>query len=383
MSAHPQSNRARRVFRLTPAGVCSCYRLRCGRIGVRAAHLVISCAECGHHDYMQSRPRAPTAWRRGQDRPAALTLTLALALALAGGCSNSPSAKQDLDLPAGIFGGAPAVEQPILAGMSALLGNAGTAVLPDPCASVAPGRLALIDDFEDGDTAGIEEEGRQIFWFTFHDETPGKLLPDELFLPSPGGTRDSHLAAHVNAFGFSQWGAGFGAAVTNVTGSVRCPFNASGFSGIRFSARGSGRVRVSLSVPEVVEEQFGGTCRPSAKEICNDLHGAWFTLTPTYSAYSFKWSDFVQRQFGKRALFQPARIVAMQFTFEKDQLPIDAWFDDVSWDDGSPLPDPQSSGGTGGGGSSGVQGGGSSVAGVSEGGAAGSSGSSAGETAAL
>lgn len=304
------------------------------------------------------RPRFRWGW-------AALTLPFALL----GACGNSTSSDRDPKLPANV-GGAPPVQQPTLAGTGAApalgLAGAGGSALPDPCAVVAPGRYALIDDFEDGDSIAVPEADRESYWFTVHDDSKGTIVPDSQFVPALGGAHGSILAAHVTASGFSIWGGALTANISHLAGGIRCPFNASGFSGLRFNARGSGRVRVTLSVPDVVDEQYGGTCRPSAGEVCYDTHGAWFVLTPGYRSYAFRWSDFVQRGFGKVASFQPGRIMAIQFNLETAELPIDVWIDDVSWDDGSPVTDPQSDPGAAGSGGSG-----GADADAAEGGAAG------------
>ncbi|HEY0469394.1 MAG TPA: hypothetical protein VGC79_34630 [Polyangiaceae bacterium] len=279
-------------------------------------------------------------------------------------------------MPPSFFGGAAAVVQPTLAGMSstsaAASGGGGGSALRNPCANVPEGQLALIDDFEDSNQEAVPEVDREAYWFPIKDDeaSTGILVPEKEFLGGvPGGAHGSPRAAHITASGFTIWGAAFAANISYLHEGIRCPFNARRFSGYRFFARGSGRVFVLLQVPEVIDEQYGGTCRESAGETCYDAHGIWITLTPDWQAYSVKWSDFKQRGFGTKQLpFNPATIMSMQFSFETEQLPVDVWLDDVGWDDGSPFP------ATGTGGSAGASGNGGASDTAGSGGISGSAG---------
>jgi hypothetical protein len=311
---------------------------------------------------------------------------LGLGLALASACGSSDRAPAEPALPTSFFGGAAGVEQPILAGMGpkAVAGNGGAGgnALPNPCADVPEGQLALIDDFEDGNQEAVPEVDREAYWFPIKDdeESKGVIEPENAFLGGvPGGAHGSPRAAHITASGFTLWGASFAANISHLKDGIRCPYNARRFSGYRFFAKGSGKVWVVLQIPEVIDEQYGGTCRSGAGEVCYDAHGVWITLTPDWQPYSFKWNDFKQRAFGKKAAFRPDAIMSIQFAFEKEVLPVDAWFDDVSWDDGSPFP-PVNTGGAAGTGGSGDSGGSSGSGGSSELGGASGSGGSAGSS---
>lgn len=313
----------------------------------------------------------------------------ALGLGFVAACSSSERNAVDEPLPPSFFGGgAPAIVQPTLAGASSTpvagSGGQGGSALTDPCANVPEGQLALIDDFEDNDQDAVPEPEREAYWFPLKDDeaSTGVLVPEKEFRGGvAGGAHGSAQAAHITASGFTVWGAAFAANISHLQDGIRCPFNARHFSGYRFYARGSGRVYVMLQIPAVIDEQYGGTCRPSAGDVCYDAHGMWITLTPDWKTYSYKWSDFKQRGFGKQAPFNPGTIMSLQFSFEKEQQPVDFWLDDVSFDDGSPFPPPGSvgtagAGGLGGsGGLGGASGGGGELGGFGGlGGASGASG---------
>jgi hypothetical protein len=316
-----------------------------------------------------------------------LAWSLPLVFVLPSACGKADTTVSDgPDLPSGVFGGgASGIKEPILAGMSSVgrAGGSGTVggasnALPDPCAAVPAGVRALIDDFEDGDSAAVPETDREAYWFTIHDDSTGSIVPED-FLPVPGGAHRSAYSAHVAASGYSIWGAAFSSNISHLADGIRCPFNASRFSGLRFFARGSGQARVNLQIPEVVDELYSGSCRSSQGEVCYDTHGIWITLRPQWQAYSIKWAELVQRGFGKQLPFRPGAIMSVQFSFETAELPVDAWLDDIAWEDGSPVPDPGSgaAGATGEGGAS-AEGGTSAEGGASADGGASAEGGAGG-----
>jgi hypothetical protein len=255
-------------------------------------------------------------------------------------CGKTDAPSDGPGLPSGIFGGAAGVMQASLAGAPPL-GNAGaeTTTPVEVCQNVPQGTRALLDDFDDGDSTAVPEPDREAYWFTIHDDSAGTIVPDTNFLPVPGGAHGSAGAAHITASGYSVWGAGLSANISHFAGGIRCPYNASKFSGLRFYARGSGLVRVELMVPEIVDQLYGGKCNPGAGEVCYDTHGISITPGASWQLYSFSWAQFTQRGFGKAAPFRPDAIVSLEYAFETTGLPVDVWFDDVSFQDGSAPPD--------------------------------------------
>jgi len=309
----------------------------------------------GHHLGMQhSSGVADRGWLMG-------ALTLAIGVASACGGANDPGASKPT--PSGIFGGAGGgagvAEAVPLSGSSgsASAGNAGNAgSATGECQNTPPGTLALLDDFDDGDSVAAFEPGRDAYWFTVHDESAGTLEPPGGFLPVAGGYRDSK-AAHVSASGFVTWGAELSANISYKS-AVRCPFDASAFAGLRFVARGSGRVRVQLAMPGVVDKEYGGTCDPQAGQICYDDHGSFVTLREQYQVYELPWASFQQRGFGRQMPFDPRTIHSLHFTMETAELPVDLWLDDVKFWDGQPSDDGVGGeGGAGGAGGAGAMGG--------------------------
>jgi hypothetical protein len=278
---------------------------------------------------------------------------LGLGLLLAPACGR---AKNDTAPPkaSGVFGGTGGVidavpvagQMAAAGGISGSGGSGGAARANDVCANVPLGRLALLDDFNDGDSVAAPEAGREAYWFTVVDDTAGTLVPSGAFFPVAGGP-DGSRAAHVSAENFTDWGAALVANISHKE-ATRCPYNASAFAGLRFVAKGHGNVRAQLSMPGVVDQEFGGACDAKGGEICYDLHGTFISLTEQYRVYELPWSVFLQRGFGKQVPFDPTTIFSLQFSFETPDLPVDFWLDDVAFWDGVPVPLGSGEGGAGG-----------------------------------
>lgn len=227
---------------------------------------------------------------------------------------------------------------------------------PDVCVAVPQGKLALLDDFEDGDSVARAEAQREAYWFTVHDDSAGSIEPEGMLLPQPPGKDSSSYAMHVVASGYTTWGASVSLSLSYVAADVRCPYNAAGFKGIRFEAKGHGHFRVGVPIRETVDKEYGGSCDPDKGMICYDQHTAPVTLGEAWQSYEIPWSELVQRGWGTPAELRPDAIQGLQLTFDPDSLPIDVWLDNVELWDGVTKPVAASNGEGGQGGEAGAGG---------------------------
>jgi hypothetical protein len=279
---------------------------------------------------------------------------LVSAFALAAACGKGEDVNDGAATGGGIFGGTGNVRPglPLAgtggSGVSSVAGTGGSSTDADECRHVPPGKVALLDDFDDGNNVAEPEAEREAYWFTIHDDTPGSIDPPKDFVPSPGGYLGTR-SAHVVASGYTLWGA---ALVANIShkAALRCPYDASSFKGLRFVARGSGFVRVQVIMPGVTDKEFGGTCDPTKGEICYDNHGTFVELGTEYRVYELPWSSFQQRGYGTQVAFDEKTVTALQFAMEQVNLPVDLWVDQIEFWDGVPsAPSDGGAGGTGGG----------------------------------
>ncbi|HEV8246545.1 MAG TPA: hypothetical protein VGP93_12290, partial [Polyangiaceae bacterium] len=117
------------------------------------------------------------------------------------------------------------------------------------------------------------------------------------------------------------------------------PFNGSAFAGFKFRAKGPGTIRVSVSIPETMPKDSGGTC----SEGCYDHYGKVFTLSNHWEDYIVRWDRLQQGGWGHEARLDPARMLGLGFSAGPKELPIDFWVDDIEFvnaDASAPVPAP-------------------------------------------
>jgi hypothetical protein len=211
----------------------------------------------------------------------------------------------------------PAVAEPSARGMTS------TAPLKsDPCARAirGSGTDPLIDDFEDGDSLISPREGRGGAWMLFRDSDPAGGLP--LLAPvrrSPVTARN-HRALHVVVGELRDWGASI-----QVDFQPSC-YDASAYQGMAFSAKGPGRIYLTVREMRVVPEKWGGTC----SERCYNVHQKKIDLAATWHSYLVPWSELRQRGYHTSAL-DPTRVHDVAFLVRSADTPFDLWIDDVSF----------------------------------------------------
>ena len=193
-------------------------------------------------------------------------------------------------------------------------------VPPDPCRErvAGSGRRPLIDDFEDGDDAPAAFDERAGFWrWARETDAPG-TAPALLPVPRTDASPRNRLALHVKGGLLNDWGA-----TVEIDFRPRC-YDATGYAGIAFQARGPGRVFLSPREVAVIPVAEGGMCEHD----CHNGHLAKVDLAPEWRSYEFRWADFRQRGIDKPAL-DPSRLHSIAFLIHPEDTPYDLWFDDV------------------------------------------------------
>ena len=232
----------------------------------------------------------------------------------------------------------------------------GTAGATGSAGSTGGGTCPIIDqadniaDFEGGPTAGAVSNvstaagpAGKVDWFIFNDatatgvQTPAKtaLMPLTVDMPGDCG---SGFAFHSTAMGFTGFGAGFGTDfLPKATGAtVSTPFDASAYSGIAFSVKGTAAapLRVSISDSTTATDNPAHTCVDTTdstnKMRCGDYFGINETIAPG------DWQDFVvsfsnplflQRGFGLASTgFDKTKVYTIRMQVKGD---FDLWIDNV------------------------------------------------------
>lgn len=192
----------------------------------------------------------------------------------------------------------------------------------------ATGEAPLIDDFEQMPGRTLGNEGRGGWWFSYDDGTAGKLVREEIDVRLPEG---EGRALHLTASGYLKWGAGFGATLhPETTRDHACPYDASVYSGVRFRARGRGRLRMTLMDAKSTPAAQGGSCtRP--RERCYDGPGVSVDLEDPYETYEYPFCALLPQGWGGSSdALDPARLVSVQFRVGERE-DVEVWLDDLSF----------------------------------------------------
>jgi hypothetical protein len=182
---------------------------------------------------------------------------------------------------------------------------------------------------EDGDDTICLDEGRVGQWYTFNDGTGVQTPPPGVTAnPSriPGGRGASRFAMHTFGLGCTGWGDGIGLNLNNASDASITPYDASGYSGIRFWVRGTGMTH--LVVPEVgtAARKDGGSCTQQ----CGDSSGKLVDLYPAWKQVTIPFSDLSQLGLGTWAPFLSKRLLAIQFLIPCEGA-FDLWIDDIAF----------------------------------------------------
>lgn len=251
-------------------------------------------------------------------------------------------------------------------------GGSGGGAQANQCAGkgvAADGSKPMIDDFEDGNIAILEQENRKGNWW-WSGDTGCTLTPSPFAPSAPSAGNASHYALHLTGTGCSSWGANTGFTINNSSGSLSCPYDASVYDGMSFWAIGAGvtlHVAVATSSTIPVSAGGDGTCPDSTGTLtCYDNFAKSFTLDGTWKQYHFAWSDLALGGWGPAVSWDASKLAQVSFGIGVG-VSADFSIDDVRFYKGTvdtTPPAPGASGGAGGASGTGGAGGANSTAGA-------------------
>jgi hypothetical protein len=186
----------------------------------------------------------------------------------------------------------------------------------------------LLADFEQDSIFLRPVPQRYGVWYMANDGSPeGKQVPDS-YAAERSGYNGSNYAIHFRVEGFSEWGAVLGFQVRYVPEEgIKCPFNAAAFDGLSFMARGSGRIRVNVGIPETTPSEQEGRCQRG----CWDSHGSFVFLTEEWKLHRLPWSSFAQQGWGAASRLNVKELMAVNFSVLREDQPVELWVDDVQF----------------------------------------------------
>jgi hypothetical protein len=189
----------------------------------------------------------------------------------------------------------------------------------------ATGASPLIDDFEDGNSQCLVEDGRDGFWHVLRDDSPdGQLSQQEPPVPESGGREPSTRAMHLSGSHFTEWGAGVGLELRQQS----LPHDASAHAGVKFWGRGTGPLRVILVQQNLASGTACSDCSAPTPD-CGQFYTTTINLGDAWTEFSVPWSALVQSPVGTTPFGSD------QLTLIKFESPaadsFEFWLDDVSF----------------------------------------------------
>jgi poly(3-hydroxybutyrate) depolymerase len=199
---------------------------------------------------------------------------------------------------------------------------------PEACTTYrAKGEAPLIDDFEATSGQILGNDGREGWWFTYNDSTPGKIEKETVIL---SGDEGEGRALHVVSSGFTKWGAGFGFNLRSVSAVRACTYDASVYSGVRIRVRGRGRLRLTLGDVRSTPPAHGGKCqRPG--DGCYDHGGIWLNLEEHWKLFEVPFCALMSEGWsGSVEAVDPTTLLGFHFRIPERQN-AEFWIDDLSF----------------------------------------------------
>jgi Carbohydrate binding domain (family 11) len=213
----------------------------------------------------------------------------------------------------------------------ALGGASGTGAAGAP--PVVPAE-PLVDDFEDGDAALPQREGRSGSWYAANDGSFGGMqipangadVVPALLSPKRG---ESARGLHTQGGPFATWGAMIGTAFAT-SGDEPVPYDLSRYQGLKIWLRASASnpyatKKVRLNLPTTETTEGAGNCTT-----CDDHFGLDITLTTQWAQIDVPFASLKQRGFGRPTTtkLDLTQALGVELLFGAN-VSFDLWVDDV------------------------------------------------------
>lgn len=184
-------------------------------------------------------------------------------------------------------------------------------------------RDGLLDDGEDGNTQISVTDGRDGYWFAFVDHWGSTMEPRKRFAPAQGGIPGSKHAFRIHGK-LASTGDSLYAGIGFAFSSPKIPFDISHAKGIRFWAKGPGRIR--FKIPDRNTDPQGDRCTDCYNDFGVDIYlqDEWIRYTVPFDKMS------QQDGWGDRApALDPEGAMVVQWQFGTPGAEYDLWVDQI------------------------------------------------------
>lgn len=188
------------------------------------------------------------------------------------------------------------------------------------CSNAVPtGAKPLIANFENCTIGVAPNENRIGAWYSFNDGTGGALAMEV-----------AAGAAHFSSSNWLSWGSAVGCGIWyDINSPQLCAYDASPYAGVRFRAKGEGRIKLKVTTTANLAIENGGRC--DRGENCYDLPMALAILTSEWQSFEIPFCAMSPEGWGGEvSALNPAEIVDFEFFFDA-KMHVDFWIDDLSF----------------------------------------------------
>jgi hypothetical protein len=146
------------------------------------------------------------------------------------------------------------------------------------------------------------------------------------FRPSaPGSPTSPKYALRTVGWGFENWGAFVSTNLVSRARAALCPYDASAFSGIRLSAKGTGSMRMAVGTTLTTTPSNGGQC---GANVCSD-YGKDVELSADWTELEVAFDELSLPNWASPVPWDPRQVSHLSFWMASGDF--DLWIDDVGF----------------------------------------------------
>jgi hypothetical protein len=198
----------------------------------------------------------------------------------------------------------------------------------------AAGPEDVLDSFEDNDGRIEMVGGRQGPWHSFSESGCSNQQParTDKFMPKMGGANSTMYAAHSSGSGCGKFG-GIGFELNNATTTPDAmqsmAFNASGYRGISFWAKGNCNLRVEFGQKSFIPTANGGSCTSNCWNVYGSRKAQGMVPASDWKQFTILFSELEREEGPKMPAFDPGQLIGIAFKCEGAAF--DFWLDEIQF----------------------------------------------------
>ena len=151
-------------------------------------------------------------------------------------------------------------------------------------------------------------------------------------MPRTGGANSTMYAAHSSGSGCGKFG-GIGFELNNATTTPDAmqsmAFNASGYRGISFWAKGNCNLRVELGQKSFIPTANGGSCTSNCWNVYGSRKAQGMVPAGDWKQFTILFSELEREEGPRMPTFEPGQLIGIAFKCEGAAF--DFWLDEIQF----------------------------------------------------